>query len=38
MQKRDKSSKKENDLNAQMFVVKDFIDEFYNKTVFQMQI
>ena len=35
MQKRDKSSKKENDLNAQMFVVKDFIDEFYNKTVFQ---
>jgi len=35
MQKKDKSSKKENDLNAQMFVVKDFIDEFYNKTVFQ---
>ena len=35
MQKKDKSSKKENDLNAQMFIVKDFIDEFYNKTVFQ---
>jgi len=35
MQKRKKSSKKVGDLNAQMYVVKDFIDEFYNKTVFQ---
>jgi len=35
MQKRDKSIKKAGDLNAQMLVVKDFIDEFYNKTLFQ---
>ena len=35
MQKRKESSKKVGDLNAQMYVVKDFIDEFYNKTVFQ---
>ena len=35
MQKRDKSSKKAGDLNTQMLVVKDFIDEFYNKTLFQ---
>jgi DNA-binding MarR family transcriptional regulator len=27
--------KKANDLNANMLVVKEFIDEFYNKTLFQ---
>jgi DNA-binding MarR family transcriptional regulator len=30
-----KSRKKAGDLNAQMLVIKDFIDEFYNKTLFQ---
>ena len=31
MQKRKKSSKKVGDLNAQMYVVKDFIDEFIKR-------
>ena len=31
----DKNRKKAGDLNAQMLVIKDFIDEFYNKTLFQ---
>ncbi len=35
MGKRNKNSKREGDLNSQLMVVKDFIDEFYNKTVFQ---
>ncbi len=37
MEKRCKSagSKKVTDLDTQMLVVRDFIDEFYNKTVFQ---
>ena len=30
-----KSRKKAGDLNAQMLVIKDFIDEFYNKTLFR---
>jgi len=30
-----KRGRKISDLNTQMFVVRDFIDEFYNKTVFQ---
>ena len=35
MGKRNKNSKREGDLNSQLMVVKDFIDEFYNKIVFQ---
>ena len=35
MQKKVKSSKKFDNLDYQMLVVKDFIDEFYNKTVFK---
>jgi DNA-binding MarR family transcriptional regulator len=35
MKRSNKSRKKAGDLNAQMLVVKDFIDEFYNKTLFQ---
>ena len=35
MGKRNKNSKREGDLNSQLMVVKDFIDEFYNKKVFQ---
>ena len=35
MKKEKGDRKKTGDLNAQMFVVKDFIDEFYNKTIFQ---
>lgn len=34
MQKVDAPEKKPGDLNAQMLIIKDFIDEFYNKTVF----
>jgi len=30
-----KRGKKISDLNTRMFVVRDFIDEFYNKTIFQ---
>ena len=30
-----RNRKKAGDLNAQMLVIKDFIDEFYNKTLFQ---
>ena len=35
MGKRNKNSKREGHLNSQLMVVKDFIDEFFNKTVFQ---
>jgi len=35
MAKRTKTTKKLDDLNAQMVVVRQFMDEFYNKTVFQ---
>jgi len=35
MKKRNKSTKKLVDIDAQMLVVRDFIDEFHNKTVFQ---
>ena len=35
MQEKGKSSKKLDNLDYQMLVVKDFIDEFYNKTVFK---
>ncbi|MBW1823976.1 MAG: winged helix-turn-helix transcriptional regulator, partial [Deltaproteobacteria bacterium] len=35
MKRSNKSRKKAGDLNAQMLVIKDFIDEFYNKTLFQ---
>lgn len=35
MGKSDKNGRKKVDLNNQLMVVKDFIDEFYNKTVFQ---
>lgn len=35
MKKRNKSTKKLVDIDTQMLVVKDFIDEFHNKTVFQ---
>jgi len=35
MGKRNKNSKREGHLNSQLMVVKDFIDELYNKTVFQ---
>jgi len=30
-----KRNRKISDLNTQMFIVRDFIDEFYNKTLFQ---
>lgn len=35
MEKGNKSRKKAGDLNSQLLIVKDFIDEFYNKTIFQ---
>ena len=35
MKKRTRDMGKTGDLNTQMLVVKDFIDEFYNKTLFQ---
>ena len=35
MKKRNKSTKKLVDIDTQMLVVKDFIDEFHNKTFFQ---
>ena len=35
MRERNRNRKKAGDLNAQMLVIKDFIDEFYNKTLFQ---
>lgn len=35
MKKRNKSTKKLVDIDTQMLVVRDFIDEFHNKTVFQ---
>ena len=35
MQRRNRSGTNVDNLDAQMFVVRNFIDEFYNKTVFQ---
>lgn len=35
MKKRNENSRKLSDLDTQMLVVRDFIDEFFNKTVFQ---
>jgi DNA-binding MarR family transcriptional regulator len=35
MVKKTRTKRKLDDLNAQMIVVKEFIDEFYNKTLFQ---
>ena len=35
MGKKKMNVERESDLNSQLMVVKDFIDEFYNKTVFQ---
>ena len=35
MVKKNRTTKKLGDLNAQMVVVRQFMDEFYNKTVFQ---
>lgn len=35
MGKRKTNGERERDLNSQLMVVKDFIDEFYNKTVFR---
>ena len=37
MKKRNKSTKKLFDIDTQMLVVRDFIDEFHNKTVFQSE-